>query len=163
MRFFWDLLAMLITFIFPHSENEKAESLLSENVRTLLPTPRVVSFIVYNENAWAFTYLPRFPNCTVLLPQSPFLCYGLRSTPIDWLRQPRDPPCNIQLKTSFFQLKDSFILSAANKNKQYIYERTVTIAISHCNGIYFSSQEQIAYFLTQEAVYFFVHFKFLRV
>ncbi len=31
------------------------------------------------------------------------------------------------------------------------------------NGIYFSSQEQIAYFLTQQAVYFLVHFKFLRV
>ncbi len=35
--------------------------------------------------------------------------------------------------------------------------------IINCNGIYFSSQEQIAYFLTQEAVYFRVHFKFLRV
>ncbi len=30
-------------------------------------------------------------------------------------------------------------------------------------GIYFSSQKQIAYFLTQEAVYLLVHFKFLRV
>ena len=29
--------------------------------------------------------------------------------------------------------------------------------------IYFSSQEQIAYFLTQEALYILVHFKFLRV
>ena len=27
-------------------------------------------------------------------------------------------------------------------------------------GIYFSSQEQIAYFFTQEAVYLLVHFKF---
>ncbi len=35
--------------------------------------------------------------------------------------------------------------------------------IFNCNGIYFSSQEQITYFLTQEAVYFLVHFKFLRV
>ncbi len=34
---------------------------------------------------------------------------------------------------------------------------------SKLDGIYFSSQEQIAYFLTQEAVYFLVHFKFLRV
>ena len=25
-----------------------------------------------NENAWAFTYLPRFPNCTALLPKIPF-------------------------------------------------------------------------------------------
>ena len=25
-----------------------------------------------NENAWAFTYLPRFPNCTDLLPKTPF-------------------------------------------------------------------------------------------
>ncbi len=33
----------------------------------------------------------------------------------------------------------------------------------NCNGIYFSSQERIAYFLTQEAVYILVHFKFLRV
>ncbi len=32
-----------------------------------------------------------------------------------------------------------------------------------CNGIYFSSQEHIAYFLTKEAVYLLVHFKFLRV
>ncbi len=30
-------------------------------------------------------------------------------------------------------------------------------------GIYFSSQEQIAYFLTQEAVHLLVHFKLLRV
>ncbi len=30
-------------------------------------------------------------------------------------------------------------------------------------GMYFSSQEQIAYFLTQEAVYILIHFKFLRV
>ncbi len=29
--------------------------------------------------------------------------------------------------------------------------------------LYFSSQEQIGYFLTQEAVYLLVHFKFLRV
>ena len=29
--------------------------------------------------------------------------------------------------------------------------------------VYFSSQEQIAYFLTQEAVYILIHFKFLRV
>ncbi len=35
--------------------------------------------------------------------------------------------------------------------------------IFNCNGIYFSSQEQIAYFLTQEAVYILIHFKFLRV
>ena len=30
---------------------------------------------IWNENAWAFMYLPRFPNCTVLLsclPKSPF-------------------------------------------------------------------------------------------
>ncbi len=33
----------------------------------------------------------------------------------------------------------------------------------NCTGIYFSSQEQIAYFLTQEAVYSLFHFKFLRV
>ena len=33
----------------------------------------------------------------------------------------------------------------------------------NCKENYFSSQEQIAYFLTQEAVYFLVHFKFLRV
>ena len=33
----------------------------------------------------------------------------------------------------------------------------------NCNGIYFSSQEKIAYFLTQQAVHLFVHFKFLRV
>ncbi len=26
----------------------------------------------YNENAWAFTYLPCFPSCTDLLPKSPF-------------------------------------------------------------------------------------------
>ena len=38
-----------------------------------------------------------------------------------------------------------------------------TTFIINCNGIYFSSQEQIAYFLTQEAVYLLVHFKFLRV
>ncbi len=37
------------------------------------------------------------------------------------------------------------------------------VGIVNCNGIYFSSQEQIAYFLTQEAVYPLVHFKFLRV
>ena len=36
-------------------------------------------------------------------------------------------------------------------------------AIINCNGIYFSSQEQIVYFLIQEAVYFLVHFKFPRV
>ena len=35
--------------------------------------------------------------------------------------------------------------------------------IINCNEIYFSSQEQIAYFLTQEAVYFLGYFKFLRV
>ena len=29
--------------------------------------------------------------------------------------------------------------------------------------LYFSSQEDIAYFLTQEAVHLLVHFKFLRV
>ncbi len=40
--------------------------------------------------------------------------------------------------------------------------RTTTFIVN-CNGIYFSSQEQIAYFLTQEAVYLLVHFKFLRV
>ena len=34
---------------------------------------------------------------------------------------------------------------------------------SELDGIYFSSQEQIAYFLTQEAAYLLVHFKFLRV
>ena len=34
---------------------------------------------------------------------------------------------------------------------------------SELDGIYFSSQEQIAYFLTQEAVYFLVNFRFLRV
>ncbi len=33
---------------------------------------------------------------------------------------------------------------------------------SELDGIYFSSQEQIAYFPTQEAVYFLAHFKFLR-
>ncbi len=33
----------------------------------------------------------------------------------------------------------------------------------YCNGIYFLGQEQIAYFLTQEAVHLLVHFKFLRV
>ena len=27
---------------------------------------------IHYENTWVFTYLPRFPNCTVLLPQSPF-------------------------------------------------------------------------------------------
>ena len=32
------------------------------------------------ENAWAFTYHPRFPNCTVLFRKSPFSCYGLRDT-----------------------------------------------------------------------------------
>ncbi len=31
------------------------------------------------------------------------------------------------------------------------------------DNVYFWSHEQIAYFLTQEAVYFLVHFKFLRV
>ncbi len=35
--------------------------------------------------------------------------------------------------------------------------------IINCHGIYFLSQEQIAYFLTQEAVHLLVHFKFLRV
>ena len=35
--------------------------------------------------------------------------------------------------------------------------------IINCNGVYFSSKEQIAYFLTQEAVHVLVHFKFLRV
>ncbi len=38
------------------------------------------SLLSHNENAWAFTYLPCFPNCTVLLPKSPFLCYGSRDT-----------------------------------------------------------------------------------
>ena len=33
----------------------------------------------------------------------------------------------------------------------------------NCNGSYFSSQEKIAYFLTQEAVHLLLHFKFLRV
>ncbi len=33
----------------------------------------------------------------------------------------------------------------------------------NCNGIYFSTQEKIAYFLTQQAVHLLVHFKFLRV
>ena len=35
--------------------------------------------------------------------------------------------------------------------------------IINCNGVYFSSQEQIAYFLTQKAVHLLIHFKFLRV
>ncbi len=38
-----------------------------------------------------------------------------------------------------------------------------TTFIVNFNGIYFSSQEQIAYFLTQEAVNILVHFKLLRV
>ncbi len=44
--------------------------------------------------------------------------------------------------------------------------KETTTFIINWNGIYFSSQdmqEQIAYFLTQEAVYLLVHFKFLSV
>ncbi len=33
-----------------------------------------------DKNAWAFTYLPRFPNCTDLLPKSPFLLWIERHT-----------------------------------------------------------------------------------
>ncbi len=32
----------------------------------------MVLILRLNENAWAFTYHPRFPNYTVLLPKSPF-------------------------------------------------------------------------------------------
>ena len=48
------------------------------------------------------------------------------------------------------------------KSKSHPHKETTTCIIN-CNGIYISSQEQIAYFLTQEAVYLLVHFKFLRV
>ena len=41
--------------------------------------------------------------------------------------------------------------------------KETTTFIINGNGIHFSSQEQIAYFLTHEAVYLLVHFKFLRV
>ncbi len=44
-----------------------------------------------------------------------------------------------------------------------LVKKPPTTFIINCNAIYFSSQEQIAYFLIQEAVYPLVHFKFLRV
>ncbi len=41
--------------------------------------------LIKNENVRVFTYLLRFPNCTVLLPKSPFLLRIERHTPI-WSR-----------------------------------------------------------------------------
>ncbi len=48
-----------------------------------------------------------------------------------------------------------------NLNEIYILPETTNLIIN-CNGIYFSSQEEIAYFLAQEAVHLLIHFEFLR-
>ena len=48
-------------------------------------------------------------------------------------------------------------------SSRYLLDDKPLLFIINCNGIYFSSQERIAYFLTEEAVHLLIHFKFLRV
>ena len=50
-----------------------------------------------------------------------------------------------------------------DKDVNYILLKKPPLLLSTVILIYFLSLEQIAYFLTQEAVYLLIHFKFLRV
>ncbi len=57
-----------------------------------------------------------------------------------------------------FNWKRTFTFSPFSTNWYSCWGRR--FCFINCNGIYFSIQEQIAYFLTQEAVYLLVHFNF---
>ncbi len=59
-------------FLFPIMFSKNSDGLLLKNTsRHLTPSPPGTRLFHY-ENAWAFTYLPRFSHAKVLLPKSPF-------------------------------------------------------------------------------------------
>ncbi len=82
-RFWWNHWVDKIHF----NHRAKRYSTLNGNCHNLLKFYQQIksflvlaTFLLNNENAWALTYLPRSPNCTVLLPKINFFCNGLRDT-----------------------------------------------------------------------------------
>ena len=61
-----------------------------------------------------------------------------------------------QTRQFYYTLKTSMLVEDGDSILKFFRR------VSHSEIIYFSSQEQIAYFLTQDAVHLLVHFKFLR-
>ncbi len=96
----------------------------------------------------------------------PFLTARIRNSFFEWFYTPKTG-IPIEEGDSIFKLlrrvsRPEIQLGVVFDSELNFIKETTTFIVN-CNGIYFSSQEQIAYFITQEAVYLLVHFKFLGV
>ncbi len=55
----------------------------------------------------------------------------------DWLHEPRDPPCNIQLQTSFFKPKDSFTYPVLHSTRKVSIHFVILRVLDKSKSVYF--------------------------